>query len=206
METERRRQVLLGVVTLVLVTVLYYEWPRTSADASQSSKQQGSRTTPAVASTSPAPPQPARQQARGSTTAQGAPDVHLDSLSAERPKPGPTDRNLFRFKPKAPPPAPASFSSQPASTGPATMSGPGGTGAGATASVPPITLKFIGVMESPERAQKIAVLTDGRGAPFYGKEGEVVEGRYRILKIGVESIDIAYADGRGRQTIRLTGQ
>ena len=62
------------------------------------------------------------------------------------------------------------------------------------------------MIESPEKAQKIAVLTDGRGAPFYGKEGEVVEGRYRILKIGVESIEIAYADGRGRQTIRLTGQ
>ncbi len=61
-------------------------------------------------------------------------------------------------------------------------------------------------MESPTQQRKVAVLTDGRGAPFYGKEGDVVEGRYRILKIGVESIDIAYADGRGRQTIRLTGQ
>ena len=50
------------------------------------------------------------------------------------------------------------------------------------------------------------MLSDGRGAPFYGKEGEVVDGRYRILKIGVESIEIAYADGRGRQTIRQTGQ
>jgi hypothetical protein len=70
--------------------------------------------------------------------------------------------------------------------------------------VPPITLKFIGVIGSP--TLKLAVLSDGRGTPFFGKEGEVVEGRYRILKIGVESIDIAYADGRGRQTIRLTGQ
>jgi len=70
--------------------------------------------------------------------------------------------------------------------------------------VPPITLKFIGVIE--QQASKLAVLSDGRGAPFYGKEGEIVDGRYRILKIGVESIDIAYADGRGRQTIRLSGQ
>jgi hypothetical protein len=50
------------------------------------------------------------------------------------------------------------------------------------------------------------VLSDGRGSPIYGKEGETVLGQYRVLKIGVESIDIAYADGRGRQTIRLTGQ
>jgi hypothetical protein len=40
---------------------------------------------------------------------------------------------------------------------------------------------------------------------FKGREGEVVAGQYRILKIGVESVEMAYLDGRGRQTIRLTG-
>src|SRR6266576_2825014 len=108
-----------------------------------------------------------------------APGVHLEALSGERPKPGAADRNLFRFKPKPPPPAPPP--------------------------PPPIALKFIGLMESPTQKQKIAVLSDGRNAPFLGKEGDIIEGRYRILKIGVESIELAYADGRGRQTIRLTG-
>ena len=70
---------------------------------------------------------------------------------------------------------------------------------------PRIPLKFIGLMESG-RAGKYAILTDGRGLPIYGKEGEVIEGRYRILRIGVESVDLAYLDGRGRQTIRQTGQ
>jgi hypothetical protein len=69
--------------------------------------------------------------------------------------------------------------------------------------VPPITLKFIGLFGSPSRELKIAVLSDGRNPPFYGKEGDIIEGRYRILKIGVESVEIAYADGRGRQTIRI---
>ena len=36
-------------------------------------------------------------------------------------------------------------------------------------------------------------------------EGQEIQGRYRILKIGVESIDIAYLDGTGRQTLRLGG-
>ena len=45
-----------------------------------------------------------------------------------------------------------------------------------------------------------------RAASYYGREGEVIEGRYRIVKIGVESIELAYLDGRGRQTIRQTGQ
>ena len=41
---------------------------------------------------------------------------------------------------------------------------------------------------------------------MHGKEGDIIDGRYRILKIGTESIEMAYLDGRGRQTIRLTGQ
>ena len=57
----------------------------------------------------------------------------------------------------------------------------------------------------PER-DKIAVLSDGRGGPINGKEGDLVLGQYRILKIGVESVEIAYADGRGRTTLRLSGQ
>jgi hypothetical protein len=65
-------------------------------------------------------------------------------------------------------------------------------------------LKFIGIVEAPGQALKIAVLSDGRNV-FYGREGDIIEGRYRILRIGAESLEIAYADGRGRQTIRLTG-
>jgi hypothetical protein len=65
-------------------------------------------------------------------------------------------------------------------------------------------LKFIGVVEAASHPQKIAVLSDARGV-YYGHEGEVVEGRYRILRIGAESIEMSYLDGRGRQVIRLSG-
>ena len=71
--------------------------------------------------------------------------------------------------------------------------------------MPPITLKFIGVIDMPPPAQRVAVLSDGRGAPVYGHEGETVLGQYRILRIGAESIEMSYLDGRGRQTIRLSG-
>jgi hypothetical protein len=67
-------------------------------------------------------------------------------------------------------------------------------------------LKYIGDVADPKKpGGKIAVLSDGRNV-FHGREGEVIEGRYRILRIGVESVDLAYLDGRGRQTIRQTGQ
>ena len=40
---------------------------------------------------------------------------------------------------------------------------------------------------------------------YYGGEGDVIEGRYRILRISADSVDLAYVDGRGRRTISLTG-
>jgi len=40
---------------------------------------------------------------------------------------------------------------------------------------------------------------------MYGIEGGTVAGRYRVLRIGAESIEMSYLDGRGRQTIRQTG-
>ena len=50
------------------------------------------------------------------------------------------------------------------------------------------------------------MLSDGRGNVFYGKEGDTIEGRYRMVKIDREVIELSYVDGRGRQTIRLSGQ
>ena len=52
----------------------------------------------------------------------------------------------------------------------------------------------------------IYVSFDGKSTPIGGVEGEIILGQYQILKIGNESIEMAYPDGRGRQTIRLTGQ
>jgi hypothetical protein len=67
---------------------------------------------------------------------------------------------------------------------------------------PPITLKFIGVVQA--RGGTVAVFSDGRDV-FYGREGDVIEGRYKIIRIGVESVEMSYVDGRGRQRIPLTG-
>ena len=47
------------------------------------------------------------------------------------------------------------------------------------------------------------MLSDSTGHPEYGGEGDIIQGRYRILKIGVESVEVAYLDGTGRRTIRL---
>jgi hypothetical protein len=39
-----------------------------------------------------------------------------------------------------------------------------------------------------------------------GKEGDVIAGQYRLVHIGNESVVMEYVDGRGRTTIRQSGQ
>ena len=124
-------------------------------------------------------------------------------LQLERDEPSAATRNPFKFDRRTGAAAPS------VRTGCVVHAGrPGGACSAERVRPPPppIPLKFIGVVEKGE-GMKWAVLSvgDGRG-PFHGKEGDIIDGRYRILKIGTESIEMAYLDGRGRQTIRLTGQ
>jgi hypothetical protein len=71
--------------------------------------------------------------------------------------------------------------------------------------LPPIPYRFIGVLSGAPGQGKIAVLTDGRTV-VHGRVNAEIEGRYRIVQIGEESVQMEYLDGRGRQTIRLLGQ
>jgi hypothetical protein len=71
--------------------------------------------------------------------------------------------------------------------------------------LPPIPYRFIGVLSGAPGQGKIAVLTDGRNV-VHGRVNAEIEGRYRIVQIGEESVQMEYLDGRGRQTIRLLGQ
>ena len=188
MATERRRQLLLVAVAATLGVVLYFLWSGTSTAPASSSNQRAARASGGSGTTGSAESQPA------------APDVHLQSLDEERPKPAAGERNLFRFKPKAPPPAPPAPIRPPVATAPPVPSGPP-----PPPPLPPIALKFIGVVEREGQKGKIAVLTDATGHVSSGPEGATIDGRYRIVKIGVESIELSYLDGRGRQTLRLTG-
>ena len=67
-------------------------------------------------------------------------------------------------------------------------------------------LRYVGLLGAATQPDRVAVLSDARGNPFYGKEGDIIEGRYRVLRIAADSVDVAYADGRGRQTLRLSSQ
>lgn len=165
-------------------------------------------------STSSVPPRAAAPRApgRGAAEPTSIGVVNLEALTAERTEPVDATRNPFRFQQRAPTPAP-----------PSALNPPSGRGMGAPQPAvnqtpvfapppmpsgppppPPIPLKFIGIVMQGNK--RVAVLTDGKSGPQSGEEGAIILGQYQILKIGNESIEMAYFDGRGRQTIRLTGQ
>jgi hypothetical protein len=127
-------------------------------------------------------------------------DVKIELLKDKRAELAEAERNPFRFQPRPAPPPPrtAAPSVRPAPIAPPAPSGP--------PPPPPIALRFIGLMDAPTQGGRVAIMSDGRGNVFYGKEGDIIEGRYKLLKISPEAAELSYADGRGRQTIRLSGQ
>jgi len=181
--TRRQLGILAGLLVLLLVVLVY------------------NRASDPVIATTGAPGRPT-----GGTRASQAVDVEvvrLDALTRVRPELQAGNRNPFRFRP-APAPAATSTVGQPKPGGMGALTPAGPVMPQGPPPPPPIALKFIGVVEQAPSKLKLAVLSDGRNV-FYGKEGEVIEGRYRIERIGVESIEMVYVDGRGRQTLRLSG-
>ncbi len=181
MAASRSQMMLGGAIAIALAVAAWPVWP----------------SDPAVASA----PAQAGQRGRQGTQAEApkpvAP-VRLNTLTAPSSDPGEARRNPFRFQPRVAPqpqrpvnPAPEPAFTAPVPTGPPPL--------------PPIGLKLIGVLERANGV-KWAVLSDGKSAPMYGREGDIVDGRFVIVKIGSESVEMTYADGRGRQVIRLTGQ
>jgi hypothetical protein len=69
---------------------------------------------------------------------------------------------------------------------------------------PKIPVKFLGFAEDPSRPGKLVSLSLN-GAVIVAREGDVIDGRYRLLKVGLASIVMAYLDGQGQTTIPLSG-
>ena len=131
-------------------------------------------------------------------------DVRLSALNDPRPKPSDAQRNPFTFAPTAPaspppgPPKPINPTPTPVPpfNGEQKPLGP--------PEPPPIPLKFMGLVEVEGKGRKFAALTDCKFV-YTGQEGEIIDGRYRLVKIGVESVEMEYVNGCGRTKIRLSG-
>lgn len=193
MAAESRRQlpVLIGLL-VVLAAALWWQLGGSSAPpAPTGGPARATRPGPRGG----APRAPDAVLARG---------VGLDRLAEDRPAPEEGGRDPFRSGPAAPSeegPGAAEGPATPAPPVPVTPAVP--VGPPQPPPPPPITVRFIGIV-SRQDVGKVAVLSDGKNV-YYGRVGEIVDGRWRIVSIGEESLQIEYADGRGRQTVRLSG-
>jgi hypothetical protein len=128
-------------------------------------------------------------------------EVRLHRLQSAPPDLEDVDRNPFRFGERAVEPAPA-----PAISAPPPRVAPREVAASGPPPVPVIPLRYIGLLDAPAQAGRVAVLSDGKGNIFHGREGDTIEGRYRVLQVTAFAAELSHLDGSGRQTIRLSGQ
>ncbi len=70
---------------------------------------------------------------------------------------------------------------------------------------PPINLKFYGFANRPGESTKKVFLSEGDNI-FIASEGDVVDRRYRVVKIGQNSVEIEDLLNNNRQTIPLSSQ
>lgn len=187
------RVLVLAALAVAATVVLVAIWPRGTADTTGS-----------------APERP-RDEAAGGAQADPAvpPPLGLDRMEASRTAPA-NRRDLFRFG--AVQPAPGAAPADPGQAQPRPPAGRRGTQAQPAPIAPvdpgppqpaPIPLRYVGYADNPG-VGRVAALSDGRFT-YNGREGDVIEGKWRVVKIGVESVVLEYVNGTGRQTLRLAG-
>ena len=119
-------------------------------------------------------------------TPEPVPLIDLERLPHERPKLRIGLRDIFAFGPPPTLPPTAQPANPPPTPDPQEAlipTPPPGP------RLPPLTLKYIGSVENG-RGARVAVLLTDRNELLTGQAGEVVANRYKIAKIGLESVDI----------------
>jgi len=121
------------------------------------------------------------------------PRIDLDRLPRERPESQAGRRDIFAFGPPPTLPAPPRTGATPAPGPPPgsviAESAPVAPTAPSAPRLPPMNLKYIGSVENG-RGTRVAVLLTERNELLTGQAGEVVANRYKIAKIGFESVDL----------------
>jgi len=73
---------------------------------------------------------------------------------------------------------------------------------------PPIELQLKGLTYAGGDSPRVAWLKDPKAPPeaklLSGVEGQIVDGKYKLLKVGDSSVIVSYVDGTGLRTIPLT--
>ena len=138
------------------------------------------------------------------------PRIDLARIDAPRTEEAAGRRDLFAFgraaepevAPKPPPVFPTP--SPPGAGGAAGLSGNPVAALPVTPGLPPLNLKYIGSVEN-KAGVKVAVLVTDRREVLTGQAGQVVANRYRIARIGLESVDLEDVGSGQSRRIPLKG-
>jgi hypothetical protein len=132
------------------------------------------------------------------------PRIALDRLKQQEAPPeasGP-QRDLFQFgRPPAPPETPRPI---PVTTLPVMPVDAGPPTPPAAPTLPPFGVKFVGSVE--QKGTKVAILlSDDKKEVLTGREGDTVANRLRIVKIGLESVEVQDVGSERVRRIPLKG-
>lgn len=190
--TENKTKTIVAAVLLVFAAVMLYRWLFPSADGAATA-------TPNVAAPRPATnPSAMVRNGGGKTGRKGGPllaqtldpTLRFDLLkSSEDVSYKGSGRDIFRSQPEPPPipkPLPPDKQPKPVYTPPPP---------------PPINLKFYGFANSKDGNKRI-FLSQGEDI-FVAKEGQVIDRRYKIVKINPTSVDVEDVLTNNRQTLPL---
>jgi len=187
---ENKKETAIAAVLIVVAAFALYSWLRPSDEATPAPAS----STGASSAALPATKQPAKPGAKKSgpvLLAQSLdPTLRLDLLkSSEDVSYGGSGRDIFQNQPE-----PVAIP-QPAK--PVIDPGPP-----APPAPPPIPLKFYGFSGSKSGPKQV-FLSKGDDI-FVAKEGQIIDRRYKILKIGPNSVEIEDVLTNNRQTLPLT--
>jgi len=138
------------------------------------------------------------------------PTLRLDLLAKlQNVEPPPAMRNIFQYGAAPPPPAaavkPVELPKNPPTIAinhaPPTPPGPPPPPPAPTA--PPMTFKYYGYKISKSDGRKEAFLLDGDDIIIAGENDSVKRGRYKVVRIGVNSITIEDTQFKSTQTLQL---
>lgn len=136
------------------------------------------------------------------------PTLRLDLLaSLQKVEPPESMRNIFQYGAAPPPPSakpidlPKNLAKIPINHAPPPPPGPPPPPPVPTA--PPMTFKYYGYKVSKEDGRKEAFLLDGEEIIIAGENDSVKLGRYKVVRIGVNSITIEDTQFKSQQTLQL---
>jgi hypothetical protein len=190
---ERWRAI--GLLFAILVLAAYFIPGVFSTDTPPPSVVRGANP---AGGTLPASGQTARGAA--SQTKKGDQDspvtVNLAALEPAVESAAPaSDRNPFRFgEPPKPPPPP--FVPPPQLPPPPPFVPP-------PPPAPQVELKLLGTIFVPGEGFRAALKDNKRDVQFTGVEGDVIDGRYKLIKVADKSAVVSFLDGTGQRTLRV---